>query len=374
LTRIITLIAIAHLISCCAPKEVVVVPTPIATPLAKIKYRGGDLSFLPEIEAAGAIFKSGTSTQTAFDILKSKGMNLVRVRIWHTPVSGHSGLNEVLALAKRTKDAGLDFYLDFHYADDWADPGKQPKPAAWLRASISPLMDSVYNYTQKVMQALKAQGTMPAIVQIGNETNNGMLWDLGRIGGSFDSNWSNYAELTKKGIAAVRAVDADNKVKIMLHYAGTDGAEAYFKHLDDYAVPYNIMGISYYPWWHGNDTTKTKNVLISLANTYNKDILIAETAYPFTLQWNDYTNNTLGNATGLIADCPISPEGQAKFLGLVRNLVRAIPNNHGLGFCYWAPEWTAYRGPISTTGSTWENLTVFDFNNVALPAADMFGE
>ena len=348
-------------------------PVPVPVSQASLQYRGGDLSFLPAIEQAGTKFYTSDNVQQdALTIMKNSGMNIVRLRLWHTPADAHSGLAEVETFAQRIKTAGLNWWLDFHYSDTWADPGKQTIPVAWQSLSFTILLDSVYNYTYRVMNELKIKNSLPLIVQIGNETNSGMLWDKGRVGGTFDTNWPQYAALIKKGIDAVKAVDPT--IKIMLHFAGTNGAPWYFGNIKTQAVPYDIIGLSYYYWWHNRNLTELQTDVNALAATFDKDIFITETAYPFTSNWNDYTNNVVGSTTALISGYDATTAGQLKYLTDLRTTIHNIPNNHGIGFCYWAPDWVAFMGTTATNGSTWENLALFDFNNKAQEGLKAFAQ
>jgi arabinogalactan endo-1,4-beta-galactosidase len=338
-----------------------------------LTYRGADLSTLPEIESAGTVFYNAAGqAKDALTILQQSGMNLVRLRLWHTPATAHCNLNEVETMAQRIKAAGINWWLDFHYSDTWADPGTQTIPLAWQSLSYNLLLDSVYAYTLQVMNELKAKNCLPLIVQIGNETNSGMLWDKGRVGGSFDTNWPNYAALVNKSIAAIKAVDPG--IKIMLHFAGTSGATWFFNNVKTQGIPFDIIGISYYSWWHNRTLTELQTDLDALATTFNKDIFIAETAYPFTLAWNDNTNNVVGSSTTLLTGYAASAEGQLRYLTDLRTTIHNIAGNHGIGFCYWSPDWVAFRGPASTNGSAWENLTLFDFGNKVLPAVSAFAQ
>lgn len=349
------------------------VQPPVIVPLSSVTYRGADLSFLPLIESAGTKFYNSTGQQDyALTILKQSGMNLVRLRLWHTPSDAHSGLAEVEQYAQTVKNAGLNWWLDFHYSDTWADPGNQTLPAAWNAASYTVLLDSVYNYTFRVMNDLKTKNLLPLIVQIGNETNSGMLWNTGKVGGTFDTNWPQYAGLVKKGIDAVKAVDPS--IKIMLHFAGTTNAAWFFNNIKTQGVSYDIMGLSYYYWWHNRTLAELQSDLNSLAATFDKDIFIAETAYPFSTGYNDFTNNVFGAGSPLISGYDATPAGQLKYLTDLRSVIHNVTNNRGIGFCYWAPDWVAFRGTTSTSGSTWENLALFDFNNKVLAGVDAFAQ
>ena len=348
------------------------VETPVLPPVyAAVQYRGADLSFLPEIEQSGTKFYAADGTQVdALAFMKTKGTNIVRLRLWHNPSTGHSNYTEIESFAQRLKSAGLNWWLDFHYSDTWADPANQTIPAAWQAASFTVLQDSVYNYTFKVLNNLKAKNILPTIVQIGNETNSGMLWDKGKVGGSFDVNWPNYAALVKKATDAVKAVDAS--IKTMLHFAGTTGADWFFNNIKNQGVSYDIIGLSYYPFWHNRNLTELQTDLNTLSATFNKDIFITETAYPFTTGYNDFTNNVVGPSVTLLNGYAATPAGQSKFLIDLRTVINKIPNSRGLGFCYWAPDWIAYRGPTATNGSAWENLALFDFNSKAQEGWDAF--
>ena len=356
------------------PDPVTPVDTTSTNNTVHITYRGADLSFLPEIEQAGTKFYDSTGEKPALNIFKEYGCNLVRVRLWYQPVNEHSGLQEVLAFCKRLHDAGLQIFLDFHYSDTWADPSHQDIPAAWAGLSMDALKDSVKTYTQRVISLLKAQNTLPAIVQVGNEINVGMLWPAGKVSTFTDPNWPNFITLIKSGIEGIKAVDAGNNILIMLHYAGLDGAADFFAKMNLQSVQYDVAGVSYYPLWHGKDMNVVQQQLNSIAGAVNKKVFIAETAYPFTLQWNDYTDNSVGDASQVIPAYPATPIGQLAFLQQLKTIVAAVPNKAGIGVCYWAPDWVAFKGPTATNGSNAENLALFDFANKALPGMQAYKE
>lgn len=336
-------------------------------------YNGVDLSFTPEIEGTGISFSDSGQTLPIASIFKRRGVNIIRLRLWHSPGAGHSDFHEVLRFARTLAASGMEFMLTLHYSDTWADPGHQSKPSLWANLSTSQLEDSLYAYTFNVMTALNAQNTLPAIIQIGNEINAGFLWNDGRVGGSFDANWTTFSTLLKRAIVAIHAAATNRKCLIMLHHAGAAGAMAFFGKIQQYMVPYDLIGISYYPVWHGKSLDTLAVRLNELAAAFEKDIFIAETAYPWTLQWNDWTHNVVGLESQLIPQYPATPEGQKFFLGDLKRLMQKLENGRGLGWCYWAPEWVAFRGPQATNGSAWENMTLFDFSNNGLPAIRTFG-
>ncbi len=334
--------------------------------------KGLDLSFTPMLEEYGTKFYVNGKSDEILQIAKSKGINTIRVRIWNKPSDKHSSLVEVAEFAKRIKAKGLRFWLDFHYSDTWADPGHQEKPKAWQGLDVNTLNDSAYQYTKSVMSYLIQQNAMPEFVQIGNEINQGFLWNEGKIKDPTDlsdTNWPNMVALLKSGIKAVRQISP--QTKIMVHIAGYDIAETYFAKLQSNSLDYDIIGLSYYPWWHGKSLDKLKQAIISLESQHNKPVLIAETAYPFSLGWSDYTNNIVGDSTQLMNEYPASKLGQATYIS---NLSRLSQRRFNSGICYWAPDWVAFKSNTATDASSWENLALFDFLNNATPALDSIGK
>lgn len=335
--------------------------------------KGADVSFIPQIEDLGGVYKVNRVSQDPLKIFKDHGFNFIRLKLWHTPSENYNNLEKVLYMAKRIKDGDLKFLLNVHYSDTWADPGRQRKPAAWVGVPFEALKDSVYQYTKNVMRALCDQQTLPDMVQIGNEITPGMLWDDGRVGGSFDTpqQWSKLGELIKAGIRGVReSCGAGDSVRIMIHLdRGGDNAACrwYFDNLLAQGVEFDIIGLSYYPWWHGTLNAVRAN-LDNLALRYGKDLVIAETAYPWTLQWFDNRNNIVGSANQLHAGYPATVDGQAAFLRELIKIVRNVKNERGRGLFYWAPEYIS----VQPLGSSWENNTLFDFNNNALSSMDVF--
>ncbi len=321
--------------------------------------RSADLSKLPEIEEVGTIFyNSNGKTEDVLKIFKDNGLNTVRLRLWVHPAGTHSSLQEVIAFSKRIHAAGLKVWLDLHYSDTWADPGHQTKPATWENLNLQHLEDSVYAYTLHVVKVIR-----PEYVQVGNELNHGFLWDDGRI-----SHPAQFAELLQKGTSAVRK--ADTSIRIIMHYAGYKGADWFFNILKSYHTDYDIIGLSYYPWWHGKSLDTLQYTINQLAENYHKKVVIAETAYPFTLSWDDWTNNIVGDSSQLIPEYPASASGQEAFLWKLRSILET--DNSGAGFCYWEPEWVSFNDPHSTVGSPWENLALFDFQHKTLPAMSVY--
>lgn len=319
--------------------------------------RGADMSYLPLIESEGTLYKKNGVAENALTTLKNAGCNTVRVRLWHNPVNGHSGFNEVKAFATRIKQNGMKVWLTVHYSDTWADPGNQQKPLGWQSLPFAQLKSVVNSYTQQIITEIN-----PDIIQIGNEINDGFLWPEGKI----TSNQTQFLELLQTAVSAVRS--QSTATKIMLHYAGTQGSDWFFNLTS--TIDYDYIGLSYYPIWHGKNLTVLQNTMNTLGTTHNKKVILAETSYPFTLGFNDFTNNVLGLDNQLHPSYPATTTGQKNYLIAIKNLVKQSQN--GIGFCYWGSEWVAFRGTQSTNGSSWENQALWDFNFNALPALEAF--
>ncbi|WP_243471119.1 glycoside hydrolase family 53 protein [Winogradskyella sp. MH6] len=338
-------------------------------------YKGMDLSFQSELENYDLNYKDedGNSVEL-LDFVRSKGTNLVRLKLWHTPQDGQNGLEDVKTYAQKIKARNMDFLLDFHYSDYWADPGTQTPPVAWQNMNIDQLKVAIYNYTKDVVQQLKAQNTLPDIIQIGNETDSGFLWDFGRVWGNFSNNWDNYTDLVSEAIRAVRDVDTEGKTRIMLHHSSVENAIFFFNELEPYNIDFDIIGLSYYPQFQTKDLDLVASKLNELANNFDKDILMVEVAYPFTLQWNDNLTNYIGSSDQILDEFSPTPQGQKAYFEWLIQTIKNIPNNHGIGFCYWAPDWVAFDGneATSTNGTSWENQCLFDFDLKALPALETF--
>lgn len=338
-------------------------------------YKGMDLSFQSELEDYNVDYKDANGNSVELlDFVKSKGTNLVRLRLWHTPQNGENSLSGVKAYAQKIKAKNMNFLLNFHYSDYWADPGNQTPPVAWQNMSFDQVKVAIYNYTKEVVQQLKSQNTMPEMIQIGNETDSGFLWNYGKVWDEFNNNWANYASLVSEAIRAVREVDTNNQTQIMLHIAGIQTAIPFFNELQPYNLDFDIIGLSYYPQFQTKDLNLVASTLNNIATTFSKPILMVEVAYPFTLQWNDSLNNFIGNIEQTIPEFAPTPQGQKAYFVWLVTTIKNIPNNKGIGFCYWAPDWVAFNGNenTSTNGTSWENQCLFDFNLKALPALEIF--
>ncbi len=312
---------------------------------------GADLSFLKQAEDRGTVFKDGNEPKPGLEIFKDHGYNWIRLRLFHTPTRLPNTLEYTMTLAADAKRLGYKFLLNYHYSDTWADPAKQYIPKAWEGKSHAELVQAVFEYTRDTITALREGNAAPDMVQIGNEITPGMLWPDGKLPG----NWDNFAELLRAGVNGVAAGCGDaERPRIMIHIdRGGDKSttKAFLDKLHSYDVPYDVIGQSYYPWWHGSLLDLREN-LIFMANEYDKDIMLVEVAY----NWRpaEYRNKP--------APFPETPEGQREFLDEVHRLVLSTPNNRGIGIFWWEP---AVTGGLRSRG-------MFDDDGNALPVINVF--
>jgi arabinogalactan endo-1,4-beta-galactosidase len=234
---------------------------------------GADVSSLQRSLDLGArYYNASGSAADPLDILKSKGLNYARLRVWNSPASGYNNKAKVLQAARSIKAKGLKLLIDFHYSDTWADPGKQYPPAAWASHSLTQLQSDVYNYTYDVCSSLKAQGTTPDSVQIGNEINVGMLWPRGQV---TNSNFAPLASLLKQGYAATKACNSGTQV--MIHTADADSdanARWFYDGIKAQGVVWDVTALSYYCFWHGS-LANLYNVITDVRSRYGKPVVIA---------------------------------------------------------------------------------------------------
>jgi len=319
-----------------------------------------DLSSLPLVESKNIVFYNlNNKPEDLLTTLKNNGINTVRLRLWHTPQNENSGFSEVKTFSEKLHSMGFKVWLSVHYSDTWADPGHQIIPQAWEGIEYDILKDSISNYTTKIVKEIN-----PDIFQIGNEINPGFLLPYGDI-----NNETQFIGLLKTASEAIR--NNSENCRIMIHYAGINGSDYFFSKMQ--SLDYDIIGLSFYPIWHGKDMEVLSNTINQVSDNYKKSIAIAETAYPFTLGWNDYTNNIIGLEDQIILpDYPASPQGQKKFISTIINIVKN--DSLGFGVSYWGAELIAFDGPTSENGSPWENQAFYDFDNTALPVIESFND
>jgi arabinogalactan endo-1,4-beta-galactosidase len=334
---------------------------------------GGDISMAPKLESQGVVYKDSGKPKDIFAIFHDRGATCVRLRVFVQPNGKGGVVNDTaytIALGKRVKAAGLLFSLDFHYSDTWADPGQQRTPAAWRDLSLPQLVDQTRDYTADTLKAFKDAGVTPDVVQIGNEITHGLLWPMGALtakGVSEDVAFDRVAELLKADVDGIhRALGNDTSTKIMIHIDGADATNTvkwFFDHITARHVPFNMIGLSYYPTW-GSNLSHVKATLEMAAKAYGKPIVIAETAYPFA-------DSPALTGRKKSFNWPLTPDGQKQYLEDLIQLVRETPGGLGAGVLYWYPESVP---PKTSSEPMWNggNEAMFDQDGNALPAFDVF--
>jgi arabinogalactan endo-1,4-beta-galactosidase len=331
---------------------------------------GADLSYVNQILDHGGVYKDSGTITDPYQIFQRNGANVIRFRLFHTPswtktvyvpagTQMYNDFEDVKKGISKTKAAGMSACLDFHYSDSWADPGKQKKPAAWdTLTRIFVLKDSVYNYTYKTINTLGQNGLMPEYVQIGNEINPGLLLPQGN---RWNNNEANMILLLTSGIKAVRDASTSSaiKPKIIIHIAQPENADSWFNGLAAKGlIDYDIIGISYYYLWSTVNLADVSTYISQIKSKYAKEVMIMETAYPWTDGYADSYGNTF-NIAKLVPGYPATKEGQYNYL---HALTQKIIDGGGKGIFYWEPAWiTSNMKDLWGTGSSWENHTLFDF-------------
>lgn len=349
--------------------------------------KGMDISMLPKMESMGVKYYDKGTEKDLVKILKDHGVNYIRARLWVDPKSadgadfggGNSTLKKAIELGKRAHANGMKYLLDIHYSDFWADPGKQFKPKAWTKLNFDQMVQKVYDYTDEVMDAHRAAGVVPDMVQVGNELNGGMLWPEGKSWGGDGKEFDRLSLLLKAGIKGVKDNTlAGEDIKIMLHLAeaGNNGLfRWWFDEITKHNVDYDIIGMSYYPFWHG-PLSKVRENIDDVVKRYHKPVILAETAFPYVPKGDD--------DKGPIEGYQVSVQGQAQYLKDLMELVSATENNMGLGIFYWEPGWLGQDATWATQagmdyiddhwkeGNSWDNKALFDPKGNAFPSLDVF--
>lgn len=304
--------------------------------------KGMDLSFTKELEGLGARYYLNKKEGDVFSIMKKCGANLVRLRLWMNPYDENGkayggGMNDIattIELARRVKQNDMQYMLDIHYSDFWADPGRQYKPKAWRDLKGEALSKAVKDYTKRVMKTMEDESLIPEYVQVGNEITNGFLWPDGK-----KENLEEMVSLLQSGIEGVRAISPKSKIVIHLDF-GTDNEmyRKWFNAIEPYHLDYDIIGMSFYPHWNGSIQMIQDN-MNDISKTFDKDVMIVETSI-------GYTTDSLGCDAMVYSkefeektDYPATQDGQSKFLEDLFQAVREVDDNRGKGVIYWEPGW-----------------------------------
>ena len=334
---------------------------------------GADMSFLSYFESNGIAYKDNGQTEDALAILKTLGLNCIRLRLFTSsaaqaeadPYDYINNLDYTVPLAARVKNAGLKFMLDFHYSDTWADPGHQATPSAWTNLAFEPLVQELRAYNSNCIATFQAAGAMPDYVQVGNEITGGMLWTNGAVPGNDAAiQWSKLAELISAAIQGIRDAAGNQMPQIVVHIdRGGDwaGTQWFFDNLiQTQHVQFDIIGESYYPVYHGS-LGDLANCLTNAALRYGKPIFVAETDFPWTNSY--WTTNIYG--------FPGTTNGQAAYTIALVQIVRSLPQNLGAGIFWWGAEYQQLPG-VNEAG--YDTASFFNVQGNVLPAADVLGQ
>ncbi|MGM0920357.1 MAG: glycosyl hydrolase 53 family protein [Bacillota bacterium] len=358
---------------------------------------GVDISSIIAIENSGTIFyNEDGEEQDIFTTFADAGVNYVRVRVWNDPYDaegnsyggGNNDVETAIEIGKRATEHGMKLLVDFHYSDFWADPGKQFPPKAWENLSFEDKKAALYDFTKESLQKMIDEGIDIGMVQIGNETTNGMA-------GEYE--WSNITALMNEGSRAVRGVDED--ILIALHFTNPEKAgsyESFAETLDEHNVDYDVFASSWYPAWHGTLDNLT-SLLKDIAETYDKKVMVSEVAYAYT---DEDRNGNLVDADE-VPGYSISVQGQAN---VIRDTIEAMVNvgEAGIGVFYWEPAWidpigyteeelydireehgsgwaSSYAGSYDPEdagqyygGTAVDDQALFDYNGHPLPSINIF--
>jgi len=330
-----------------------------ASQAAVVLKNGTDVSWVTNYEAAGGKFYTSSGKLIdPFALLKSVKARVARIRVFVNPSYRNGRLSDALNLAQRAKNSGLEVCLDFHFSDDWADPGKQWIPAAWSKNNVSLLATQLSNYVTEALGEFKKRGIILDYVQLGNEITNGMLWPLGRLNGNDQTQWRNLANLYNSANSALRTTMPTAKSVLHLDCGG-DAARVrwWLNQTWTYRIrDYDIVGVSYYPQWHGT-LKQLQETLEVISYEFDKPTLIAETAYPYTTQ--AFGGDVIDGSKSFIKGYPLTPSGQAAFLRKLKTMVRTLPNDRGVGV-WW---WEGLAGRVSPVG---QPITDFGMTNSVL--------
>ena len=335
--------------------------------------RGADISLTLQEEAIGQTFAENGRVAPVEEILAANGANFVRLRVWIDPPTGYTDKTSALKLAKRAKEAGLKLFLNLHYSDFWADSKTQATPPGWQNEDLPALAETVKNYTRSIVREFAEQGTPADLIQIGNEVTNGMLWPVGQIHKPDGEDWASFATLLNAGVEGAREGNAaDHQLSVVIHIdrgADNSGSRHFFDQIQAAGVTdFDAIGLSYYPFWQGPLPDLQSN-LNDLATRYNKDLIIAETAYPWTMaggvpKFGFADEADLPDA----ANYPPTVSGQTKYFRSLRDVLLQVPQGRGAGLFLFEPEWLPGVGLEPGAANPWANLTMFDWNGRMLPA------
>lgn len=371
-TYLIMLLFPVLLLPSCRKSDKSATETRVIYPVSKF-VMGADLSYVNEILDHNGVYKDSGKVADPYIIFKKYGANVIRFRLFYNPTwtkeaygtAGTQMYNDYADVKKaigKAKAAGLEVCLDFHFSDTWAGTSDQIIPAAWTNHSVLALHDSIYNYTYRTLVNLRNAGLMPEFVQTGNEINPGILLPPGNRWSKPDS----LVYLLNSAIKAVRTAGSSGSInpRIIIHIAQPENVTAWFYGLYQLGLTdYDIIGFSYYYMWSSSQLSTISNFVNQIKTTLNKDVMIMETAYPWTTGYADNYNNII-DVSKLVSGYPATETGQYKYL---HALAQEVIDGGGIGIFTWEPAWiTSQMKDPWGTGSSWECNTLFDFTGNTL--------
>jgi arabinogalactan endo-1,4-beta-galactosidase len=360
---------------------------------------GIDASTYLEELAHGAKYFDGDRQVEPLEEFVKNGVNHMRIRVWNHPYSpdgepylaGTADLDNYVKLGKLAKAKGYHLYMDLHYSDFWADPGKQFIPKEWEGYNLDQLTEAVYSFTKHCLEVAIREGVAPEMVQVGNEITNGILWPVGKLW--VDDKRGNYESLTRLLDAGCRACrETLPSAKIMLHLEKSNDKEIYqefFTEMEKAKIDFDVIGASYYPFWHGTPDELFEN--LNACRRFGKEIMICELGYGFTTEGYFLNGSecrlvideSQSRVPGFSSIFPMTPEGQQSF---VHYIMKRARENSIDGVFYWEPVWIPGEGICwaseagqkyiheegKTTYNEWANQCLFDYEGRKLPAFDEF--
>ncbi len=361
---------------------------------------GVDVSTYFEEKDRGARYFDGGREMEPLEAFRANGVEYMRIRVWNDPYSpdgepylaGSCDMQNYIRLATLAKEKGYKLLMALHYSDFWADPGKQMIPKAWADFGIAEMVEAVYGFTKDCLEQAAAAGVAPQMVQVGNEITNGMLWPVGRLQQPDGSrgNYENFCRLVDAGCRACRRVLPD--AKIVLHLERSNDQAVYrefFTEMQKAGIDYDIIGASYYPYWHGTPAELMAN--LDSCRMFGKQRMVMELGYGFTAKpycLDGQPRRLVIEAErayvpGFTEQYPMTPEGQAAFVTDFLALAKAHEID---GVFYWEPAWLPGEGICwaseagqayiheegKSTANEWANQCLFDYEGRKLPAFDAF--
>jgi len=341
-----------------------------APPLHADWFDGGDLSALAHLEKHGTVFRDASGKPAdCIKVMAAQGANCVRLRLFVDPTDKGfvvNSLDYTLALAKRAKAANCAVMLDFHYSDTWADPGHQIIPRSWPQDSLPALEKKIEAYTFETLRRFDKEGVFPELVQIGNEIENGILWPVGKVwlGKGKPPNHEPLLRLLKAASRGVRrATPQKSRTRIIVHSATgglVDRTANFHQHLK--GLDFDVVGLSYYPWWHGTLEGLRDNCR-NVQEKFGKEVLVVEAGFP----WRVGGKHT--KWAGKTYPWPYTPDGQKQFLSDVIDAVASTPDSKGIGVIWWHPDAIETKGlKVWHSGSA----ALFTPDGKPLPAQSSF--